>query len=291
MGANLDLYARCADGRELPVEISLSPVRTSAGLQIACAIRDISDRKRVLEQLRDARMEADRANRAKSAFLAAASHDLRQPAHALGLLNGVLQRMVKDPNAVDVLKQQATAISGMSRMLNRLLDITKLESGAIKPELSIWSIQSLFAELRLEYTEAARSKGLSLSIDDQVAWVRSDPSLIGQVLRNLLTNAIKYTHSGGVRLQVAAAASIVRIEVHDTGIGMASEELTRIYDEFYQIGVAANTSRDGYGLGLAIVSRIVKLLDLQLDVRSELGRGSVFSLELPAAERGRDLLN
>jgi two-component system, sensor histidine kinase len=290
MGANLELCARRHDGTELPVEISLSPVRTGAGLEIACAIRDISDRRRVLEQLREARNEAEKANRAKSAFLATASHDLRQPVQALSLLNGVLVRLVTDEDAVDALAQQASAINAMSRLLNALLDISKLESGAVKPQLTTWNAATLLRSLRSEFSGLTASKGLQLEFEAGDAWVHSDDTLIGQVLRNLVANAIKYTHQGCVVLRSVRTGEMVRVEVRDTGVGMAPEELTRIYDEFYQVGVSANASKDGYGLGLSIVSRIVKLLGLTLDVQSAVGKGSVFALQIPAAEPLSDVV-
>jgi PAS domain S-box-containing protein len=284
MGANLELRARRRDGSELPVEISLSPVPVSGGLEIACAIRDISERRRVLEELREARNEAERANRGKSAFLATASHDLRQPVQALSLLNGVLQRLVKDEDATDALAQQASAIGAMSRLLNALLDISKLESGAVKPQLATWNAATLLNSLRSEFSNLAVSKGLRLEFDAADAWVHSDETLVGQVLRNLVANAIKYTKQGRVLLRSVQSGSTVRLEVRDTGIGITPEDLDRIYDEFYQVGVSANASRDGYGLGLSIVSRIVNLLGLHLDVQSTPGKGSVFALELPVAE-------
>ncbi len=285
MGANLELCAQRRDGTELPVEISLSPVPTSGGgLEIACALRDISDRRRVLEELREARNEAEKANNAKSAFLATASHDLRQPVQALSLLNGVLQRLVTDEDAADALAQQASAIGAMSRLLNALLDISKLESGAVKPQFATWNAATLLQCLRSEFSGMAVNKGLQLEFDAGDAWVCSDETLIGQVLRNLVANAIKYTKHGRVLLRSVQSGPTVRLEVRDTGIGMAPEELSRIYDEFYQVGVSPNATRDGYGLGLSIVSRIVKLLGLHLDVHSTPGKGSVFALQLPAVE-------
>jgi two-component system, sensor histidine kinase len=283
MGVGLDLFARRNDGSEFPVEIHLSPMSSTANLT-AASIRDVTDRRAVQVELETARETADRANQAKSRFLATASHDLRQPLQTLALLNGALCRMVKDPEPAEALAQQEQAISSMSRLLNALLDISKLESGAIKPDVTDFTVAEIFAELRNEFASLAAQKGLQLEVEACRDCVHSDPSLIGQVLRNLISNAIKYTQRGVVQLRCLHDEAFVRLEVLDTGIGMPAAALTHIYDEFYQVGVSSNTVRDGYGLGLSIVSRIMNLLGHRLEVRSELGKGSTFSLELP---RGR----
>jgi signal transduction histidine kinase len=235
MGIGLELFAlhRTATNS---VEISLSPLETGAGLLIMSGIRDITERKIAEAALVDARQEAERANRAKSAFLAAASHDLRQPVQALSLLNKVLARTSPPGSkAAEVAAIQAEAISSMSDLLNSLLDISKLEAGAVKPDIQDCSVRSIFERVRAQFSAGAEAKGLKLFLDECDDVVRTDPALLQQIVQNLVANAIRYTERGHVRLRCPDTGATIRIEVLDTGSGIPPDQRQMIFEDVYQI--------------------------------------------------------
>ena len=192
-----------------------------------------------------------------------------------------MRLQVSSPDALATIAEQSGAIDTMGRLVNALLDISKLESGAIRPVIESFALQPLFQQLRQEFEPLARTRGIALVVEPAAETVLSDVSLVAQVLRNLLSNALKYTHSGSVRLSCGKDADTIRIDVSDTGMGIPSDQLAYIYDEFYQVGVHSHESRNGYGLGLSIVQRSVQLLQLRLDVSSTIGVGSTFSVVLP----------
>jgi CheY-like chemotaxis protein/anti-sigma regulatory factor (Ser/Thr protein kinase) len=234
----------------------------------------------------DARDEADRANRAKSAFLAAASHDLRQPLQTLTLLNAAFSRIADSGSKLsDIARGQAQALSAMSELLNSLLDISKLEAGAIAPDIEDCLVKNVFERLQAQFSTLAEAKGLQLLVDECDDVVRTDPTLLEQIVQNLIANAIRYTKQGLVQLRCLHHSTCVQIEVVDTGIGIPANELILIFDEFYQAPRQPGQGKEGLGLGLSIVRRLADLLALNLEVDSTPGSGSRFTLNVPRGTR------
>jgi PAS domain S-box-containing protein len=275
------LSAQRADGGEIPVEIRLAPLDSGDGRYVVAAIRDVSDRRQMLEDLQAARQEAERANRAKTRFLVTASHDLRQPLQTLQLLAGALVRQLEGQPAADLVMRQLRAMDSMADLLNVLLDVSKLESGGVRPTLAEVSLADLLLELARHFEAAAASRGLGMTVSAPPLVIRSDRVLLRQLLQNLVSNALKFTREGGVRLEAVEVAGRVVVTVTDTGIGIAAADLERIFDEYFQVA-GAGAGQGGFGLGLTIVRRLASLINIQLAVESTPGRGTTFRLTLPA---------
>jgi two-component system CheB/CheR fusion protein len=245
-------------------------------------VRDVTDRRRITDELRAARAEADSANQAKSRFLATASHDLRQPLQTLQLLNAALARRLTGEGELDLLHRQQGALDSMADLLNALLDVTKLESGTIRPNVDVVALADVLTDLQGQLESVAGSRNLALSIPPTTAWIRTDRVLFRQILQNLLNNALQYTREGGVTVTVEQDPERLYIRVADTGVGIPAPELDRVFDEYYRVDTKGPRPR-GFGLGLTIVRQISRLLGYTVKVESELGRGTTFSLQIPLA--------
>ncbi len=250
--------------------------------------REISERQSVQDALHKAKEDAVRANAEKSRFLAAASHDLRQPLQTINLVHGVLSRTIDADQIEEILSILKGATNTMGDLLETLLDISKLESGAVKPDISNFPIAPLLDRLKQQFTSYADQKHLTLKIMPCSATIRSDAALLERIVQNLLTNAIDYTDAGSVLLGCRRCRSgSLRIEVWDTGIGIPEDQLNTIFDEFYRLDNPSRVQSKGFGLGLAIVSRTAHLLGHRVEVRSSVGKGSRFLVEVPmVASRG-----
>lgn len=228
--------------------------------------------------------ELAEANREKSRFLAAASHDLRQPLHALGLFVAALDEPVSQENRGAVVKNINRSLHALEQLFNSLLDISKLDAGVVKPEIRDAALTPLLDRLSSEYEPQARAKGLVWFYRAAHAIARTDSVLLETVLRNLIGNAIRYTKQGEVRLTCVITEGCVQIEVADTGIGIPPEQQQEVFREFVQLHNPERDRTKGLGLGLAIVDRLTKLLDHPLQMESAPGHGSTFVLELPCGD-------
>jgi signal transduction histidine kinase/CheY-like chemotaxis protein len=270
-------------------------VRAAESLEVLN--RDLEDRVRhkstelvqALEHMRSARDLAEKADRGKTGFLAAASHDLRQPIHALGLYMGALRHRALEAPAREIVDRMGSSVAALDSLLDALLDMSRIDAGALVPQPRAFDVAALVHRLADEFAPEAEERGLRLSArvggsPPAAAW--SDPILVERVLRNLIGNAVKYTEGGGVlvtcRPRGRGRGAVWRVEVWDTGPGIAPDEQERVFDEFYQAGNAQRDRLGGLGLGLAIVRRLALLLELPLTLHSRPGRGTRFALDLPA---------
>ena len=256
---------------------------------VVITFTDISRRKQETAALEVAKQAAEAANRAKSRFLGAASHDLRQPMQTLALLQGLLAGAVAGTTGSDraagLVARMDDTLSAMTGMLNTLADINQIEAGVVRAELSNVHVDSLLTRMRDEFTDHAQAKGLKLLVMPCSVTIRTDPRLLEQMLRNLIANALKYTDRGrvlvGCRRHGTGGSETVSIEVWDTGIGIPFAELDAVFDEYHQVDNVPRDRSHGLGLGLAIVQRLGKLLGHPLGVRSRPGKGSVFTVNTP----------
>ena len=227
--------------------------------------------------------QLEAANQAKSRFIAAASHDLRQPLHALGLFVAQLHGRLRAAERSQIISRIEAALSAMNELFSALLDISKLDAGATTINITVFPVAQLLAHAETTFAGAAREKKLSFRAMPSDAWVRSDFILLEQIVFNLITNALRYTRSGGVVVGCRKRGDQLRIEVWDSGIGIAADQHDKIFGEFYRLGEPDRDRRAGLGLGLAIVDRLCRLLDHPIEVRSTVGKGSVFAVTVPLA--------
>ena len=249
--------------------------------QILVSLEDVTERHRVAAALESARRQAERANLAKSRFLAAASHDLRQPLQTISLLQGILAKKLKDDESLRLVAKLDETLGAMSGMLNTLLDINQLEAGIVEPESVDFRVNDMLEQLKTEFAYHTQSRGLGWRMVPCTLTVKSDPRLLEQMVRNLLSNAVKYTKRGKVLLGCRRRGNKLRIEVWDTGIGIPEEQIQAIFEEFHQLDNTARERTRGLGLGLSIVQRLADLLEHPIDVHSQAGKGSMFSVEVP----------
>jgi signal transduction histidine kinase len=226
---------------------------------------------------------AEAANLAKSRFLAVASHDLRQPMHALNLYVGSMGGFDLSERARAVLANVRQCGEAMDKMFRALLDISRLDAGTVQADTRAFHVSSLLEGIRMEFEPQARSKGLDLCVVSCSASVRSDPVLIERIVRNLVANAVNHTQRGKVLIGCRRRGNQLRLAVYDTGPGIAAAEQSTVFQEFYQIGNPERDRSKGLGLGLAIASRLARLLSMRVTLVSQPGRGSMFAIDLPLA--------
>jgi signal transduction histidine kinase len=247
----------------------------------------------LVEQLKVKNKTAEKASQDKSRFLAAASHDLRQPLHAQILLVNDLKEQLAQHPAIETVQKLETSMNAMNGLFNELLDISKLDANVVKPHISTISVDEIFNELAADFAPLAADKNLKFRMrvcrqpspasGTVGALVRSDRYLLSRILRNLLSNAIRYTSIGGVLLSCRIRKDKILVQVWDTGAGIPNDQSESIFDEFYQLHNPERDHKNGLGLGLAIVARLAKLLQCKLTVSSQVQKGSVFSIEVPRA--------
>ena len=245
---------------------------------------DVTERKRFEEELSLAWKSAEMADRAKSSFLAAASHDLRQPLQTLKLLQAALEPHHPSGEARNLVAGIGQSLDTMTSILSSLLDVNRLESGNLRPSVSEFSVSEIFEPLAGDFVAPVQERGLRLRIVRSELIIRSDRRMLAEMIRNLLSNAVRYTDRGRILLGCRRAGDNVRIEVWDSGVGITEDQLPHIFHEYYQ--GTGGAERGGFGLGLAIVKRLGEILDHRVEVRSIAGKGTRFFIEVPRGRSG-----
>ncbi len=290
-GGGVDREISARNGRWYVRQIK--PYRAAgAGIEgVVITFIDMSVQKQLVEDREAAKRSAEIASEAKSHFLATASHDLRQPLQTLKLLQGLLEKSVTDEQSRIFVRRMEETLTSMSGILNSVLDINQIEAGMVQPKLENFSIGDLLGRLREEFSYQAGAKGLELRIVGSELAVHTDPRLLEQIVRNLLSNALKYTPAGKILVGCRRRGNQLRLEVWDTGIGIPEKQIEDVFKEYHQLDLSTRRREQGLGLGLSIVRRVSNLLGLNVSVRSQPGKGSVFSILIDRAPAGGTLVN
>ncbi|PWC32641.1 ATP-binding protein [Azospirillum sp. TSO35-2] len=270
---------------------ALVPVRGADGTVRAVALiggAGAAELARAREEVAQARADAERARTAKGKFLSAASHDLRQPFQAMHLFHHLLSGRLTDPTSIDLADKLEQSIIGGETLLRALLDVSALEAGLVTPKPQTFPIDELLAKLLEGFAPEAEGKGLRFNVHPLDAQVTSDPVLLERLLRPILANAVRYTLKGGILLAARRRGANLRIEVWDTGVGIDPSQHAAIFEDFHQLGNPGRDRKQGLGLGLAIARRLGQVLGHPITVRSKPGKGSVFAVDVPLADRARD---
>jgi CheY-like chemotaxis protein len=229
----------------------------------------------------EARNKAEQASLAKSRFFAAANHDLRQPLHALGLFATTLRNSVMEASKRQLVEQIQQSIESLESLFDDLLDISRLDAGQVKPRVEHFAANLVFDRIRATYAPNAAEKGLRLHVHRSNLTLFTDPALLFRILSNLVANAIRYTNSGGVLVGVRRRNGRFSVEVWDTGVGIPKDQQEKVFEEFYQLNNPERDRRKGLGLGLSTVQRVASLMGCPLTLRSRVGKGSMFAIEVP----------
>jgi PAS domain S-box-containing protein len=273
------------DGQRHFSDLRIEPLRDRNGTitGIICVAIDVTEARRMKEELSGALIAAEHANAAKSRFLAAASHDLRQPFQAMQLYHELLSMRVTDPRHQDLCRHLGESIRTGRELLTALLDVSVLNAGTITPKVTAFPLQPSLNGLIAKFREQAASLGIVLRLVETRAVVRSDRVLLERMLRNLVTNAVRYTPQGHILVGCRRRGNGLEIQVCDTGVGIAANQHELVFEDFFQVGNPERHPAQGLGLGLGIVARTARLLEHRLAMRSTPGRGSMFSITVPVA--------